>query len=90
VFESRNDAYVATPSPAGAGASLATPNAKDVVQTPFGSACASCHDSADAKLHMTQNGARLNVNRADVGTVAESCKVCHGAGATYDAAAVHK
>ncbi len=90
VFESRNDAYVANPSPAGAGASLATANAKDIVQTPFGGACASCHDSSDAKLHMQQNGARLNINREDVGPVAESCKVCHGAGATYDAAAVHK
>jgi OmcA/MtrC family decaheme c-type cytochrome len=90
VFESRNDAYVANPSPAGAGASLATANAKDTVRTPFGAACSSCHDSNDAKLHMQQNGAMLNVNRDAVGVVAESCKVCHGSGATYDAAVVHK
>jgi len=90
VFESRNDAYVATPTPAGAGASLATANAKDTVQTPFGSACASCHDSDLAKLHMRQNGSKLNVNRDEVGTVAESCRVCHGAGADFDAVKVHQ
>jgi OmcA/MtrC family decaheme c-type cytochrome len=90
VFESRNDAYVASPSPAGAGASLATANAKDTVQTPFGSACASCHDSDLAKLHMRQNGSKLNVNRDEVGTVAESCRVCHGAGADFDAVRVHQ
>jgi OmcA/MtrC family decaheme c-type cytochrome len=90
VFESRNDAYVANPSPAGAGASLATANAKDVVRTPFGAACSSCHDNSAAKAHMQQNGARLDVNREDVGVVAESCKVCHGAGADFDAAKVHK
>ena len=39
---------------------------------------------------MQQNGARLDVNREDVGTVAESCKVCHGAGADFDAAKVHQ
>ena len=90
VFESRNDDYVASPSPAGAGASLATANAKDVVRTPFGAACSSCHDNSAAKAHMQQNGARLDVNREDVGTVAESCKVCHGAGADFDAAKVHQ
>jgi len=90
VFESRNDAYVATPSPAGAGASLATANAKDVVQTPFAGACAACHDNGPAKSHMTLNGAKLNVNREDVGTIGESCQVCHGPGADFDAAKVHQ
>ena len=39
---------------------------------------------------MQQNGARLNVNRNSVGVIAESCQVCHGPGAEWDAASVHK
>ena len=90
VFESRNDAYVATPTPALAGTSLATANPQDTVQTPFGAACAACHDHPSAKAHMQQNGSRLNVNRNSVGVIAESCQVCHGPGSEWDAAAVHK
>jgi len=90
VFESRSDAYVATPTPALAGSSLASANPQDTVQTPFGGACAACHDHPSAKAHMQQNGSRLNVNRNSVGTIAESCQVCHGPGAEWDAAAVHK
>jgi OmcA/MtrC family decaheme c-type cytochrome len=90
VFESRSDAYVAAPTPALAGSSLASANPQDVVQTPFGSACAACHDHPSAKAHMTQNGARLSVSRNSVGTIAESCQVCHGPGAEWDAATVHK
>jgi len=90
VFESRNDAYVATPTTVLAGTSLATANPQDTVQTPFGGACAACHDSSAAKAHMTQNGSRLNVNRNSVGVIAESCQVCHGPGSEWDAAKVHK
>jgi OmcA/MtrC family decaheme c-type cytochrome len=90
VFESRSDPYVATPTPALAHASLAAANAQDTVQTPFGSACAACHDHPSAKAHIQQNGSRLNVNRNTVGTIAESCQVCHGPGAEWDAAKVHK
>ena len=90
VFESRSDAYVATPTPALAGTSLNTANPQDTVQTPFGGACAACHDSSAAKAHMTQNGSRLNVNRNSVGVIAESCQVCHGPGSEWDAAKVHK
>ena len=52
VFESRNDAYAAAPTPALAHASLAAANPQDTVQTPFGAACAACHDSPSAKAHM--------------------------------------
>ena len=90
VFESKNAAYVATPSAANAAASLASANADDVVQTPFGGACAACHDSSSAKAHMGQNGSKLNVSRTSVGVVAESCQVCHGPNAEWDAAKVHK
>jgi OmcA/MtrC family decaheme c-type cytochrome len=90
VFESRSDAYVAAPTPALAGSSLASANPQDTVQTPFGAACASCHDSSAARSHMQINGSRLNVNRSSVGVISESCQVCHGPGASYDAAVVHK
>jgi OmcA/MtrC family decaheme c-type cytochrome len=90
VFESRNDAFVAAPTPALAHASLAAANGQDTVQTPYGSACASCHDSSAARSHMQINGSRLNVNRSSVGVISESCQVCHGPGASYDAAVVHK
>jgi OmcA/MtrC family decaheme c-type cytochrome len=90
VFESRNDAFVAAPTPALAHASLAAANGQDTVQAPYGSACASCHDSSAARSHMQINGSRLNVNRSSVGVISESCQVCHGPGASYDAAVVHK
>jgi len=95
VFESRNDAFVAAPTPALAHASLATANAQDTVQTPFGAACAACHDHPSAKAHMQQNGARLGVTRTSTLTggafiSSESCQVCHGPGSEWDAATVHK
>jgi OmcA/MtrC family decaheme c-type cytochrome len=90
VFESKNAAYVTTPSPANAGASLATPNADDVMQTPFGAACYSCHDHPRAKAHMELNGAKFNVNRATAAGALEQCKICHAPGAEADPASVHK
>jgi hypothetical protein len=90
VFESRNAAYVATPTPALAGTSLATPNADDIVQTPFASTCFSCHDHPRAKAHMELNGAKLNVTRAAAQGAIEQCLICHSAGATGDPAVVHK
>jgi OmcA/MtrC family decaheme c-type cytochrome len=95
VFESKNAAYALTPTVANAKASLATANADDVVQTPFAAACAACHDSSPAKAHMAQNGAKLDVSRANALTggvfvSSEACQVCHGPGSEWDAAKVHK
>jgi OmcA/MtrC family decaheme c-type cytochrome len=90
VFESRNDTYATAPTPALAHASLAQANPLDTVQTPFAGACYACHDHPAARAHMLQNGALLNVNRNSVGTIAESCQVCHGPGAEFDAAKAHK
>ena len=72
-------------------ARASVPNDTDFVITPTGAACYACHDSADAKAHMEQNGAAINDNRSDVtasGSV-ETCSVCHGTGKTADLAVVH-
>jgi OmcA/MtrC family decaheme c-type cytochrome len=48
-----------------------------VRQGPATGACGSCHDSASAKAHFAANTA------TSIG--AESCNVCHGPGASYEA-----
>jgi OmcA/MtrC family decaheme c-type cytochrome len=67
------------------------PNDTDFVITPTTAACYACHDSADAKAHMEQNGAAINDNRSDVvaANPVETCSVCHGTGKTADLAVVH-
>jgi OmcA/MtrC family decaheme c-type cytochrome len=67
------------------------PNETDFVITPISAACYACHDSADAKAHMGQNGAAINDNRSDVvaASSVETCSVCHGTGKTVDLAVVH-
>ena len=66
-----------------------------LVNSPIASACASCHTTDYAKLHITQNGGSLYVTRASVRDAngklvnTETCLVCHGSGKVADAAAVH-
>jgi len=79
-----------TATPDLAKASLATANDTDSVRTAFGAACSSCHDNSAAKAHMQQNGAVIGGTRLQALGAAESCAVCHGPGAEYDAAQVHK
>jgi hypothetical protein len=86
----RSDTFMATPNVANATSSIVQPNGQDLVTTPFAAACVSCHDNTAAQSHMTQNGAKIWQPRNTVGSIAESCQVCHGSGATYDAAVVHK
>ena len=97
-YESVNAAYAAAivagnATPALAKASLATANATDTVTSPFTAACVSCHDSSAAKAHMTLNtlnGVAVQTTRAQAATQVESCATCHGAGADFDTAKVHK
>ncbi len=73
-----------------AKAALGTSNPADLMTTPFTAACVSCHSSATAKTHMTLNGGQVLVPRASLNLAGETCAICHGAGATYDPAKVHK
>jgi OmcA/MtrC family decaheme c-type cytochrome len=93
--ESINADYAAaiaggTATPALAKASLATANGTDAVITPFAAACVSCHDNTSAKGHMQTNGGLVNATRTQAVGNFESCAVCHGPGAAFDAAAVHR
>ncbi|OQA38154.1 MAG: hypothetical protein BWY56_00334 [Acidobacteria bacterium ADurb.Bin340] len=77
-------------SPADAKTALEQISPRDLMTTPFTASCASCHDSAPAAAHMKLNGGQILVPRAVLNNAGESCAVCHGAGAAYDSAKVHK
>jgi OmcA/MtrC family decaheme c-type cytochrome len=49
-----------------------------LVTSPITAACFSCHDTALAKAHMTQNGGAIYEARATALTKQETCLVCHG------------
>jgi mono/diheme cytochrome c family protein len=59
------------------------------VITPYAAACVSCHDSDASKAHMTANGGKINMERGTVIVADEQCVICHGAGRSADADAVH-
>jgi OmcA/MtrC family decaheme c-type cytochrome len=59
--------------------------------------CSSCHGTTEAAAHMSQNGAGFELTQLAIdlaqsspyGPGAESCSVCHGAGAQFDPALFH-
>jgi len=85
------------------GADPASP-LDDVNITPNASACSACHTSADARLHMEQNGGFFDACQGADGTISErvdtcggtpgptmseTCTVCHGPGRVADVRVVH-
>lgn len=52
--------------------------ANDRAVTPTAMVCSACHNSSQAKTHMTQNGALFDVPRDVADTAVEVCAVCHG------------
>ncbi len=65
----------------------------DVVVSPNTSVCSSCHTSAAAADHMTDNGGDFAAGKAAdsslISSGVESCVVCHGDGRAFDVQDVH-
>ena len=74
------------------GANAASP-VDDVAYTPNAAICASCHTTAQAKLHIEQNGGSFNATKNADGTsnqaAAETCAACHGPGKPVDVKVSH-
>ncbi len=78
----------------GKGATVTDTDASDnTVISPKASACSSCHDTADAKVHMTVTGGAVfgTATQADLGRgrVFETCDGCHQPGAMKPVDVVH-
>lgn len=68
--------------------------ADDLAITPNVAACVTCHTDSIAKAHMEQNGGVVTpsvIKNAAGQTIApaETCQVCHGAGASSDVKVMH-
>jgi OmcA/MtrC family decaheme c-type cytochrome len=58
--------------------------------TPLAATCASCHDDATAKAHMTSaGGAVFDGTQAQADNAIEACNVCHSNGDSADVETVH-
>ena len=78
----------------GKGATVTDTDASDnTVISPKASACSSCHDTADAKIHMTVTGGATfgTATQADLGKgkVFETCDGCHQPGAMMPVDGAH-
>ena len=58
----------------------------DAIRPPATASCTSCHDSPDAVTHALLNSI---INGPFQGDWSESCAVCHGPGAAFDATVAH-
>ena len=74
------------------GANAASP-VDDIAYTPNAAICSSCHTTAQAKLHIEQNGGSFNATKNADGTssqaAAETCATCHGQGKPVDVKVSH-
>ncbi|XOV90433.1 MAG: OmcA/MtrC family decaheme c-type cytochrome [Pseudomonadota bacterium] len=59
----------------------------DVMTSAASAVCSSCHDSALARTHMTQNGGDFMASENSANT--ETCAVCHGPGRLSDISVAH-
>jgi OmcA/MtrC family decaheme c-type cytochrome len=60
-----------------------------LVNSPITTACFSCHDSAQARAHMEDNGGSIYDPRSTALAKQETCMVCHASGRVADIAAMH-
>jgi OmcA/MtrC family decaheme c-type cytochrome len=73
---------------------LAADASDDLKISPTAAVCSSCHDGANARLHMRGAGGQFGVTQAAITAAAtsgngESCAICHGPGKTLDLKTVH-
>jgi OmcA/MtrC family decaheme c-type cytochrome len=62
----------------------------DLADSATAGACATCHDSTEAKDHMTSQGGSFGVPKTLVPSSAqEGCAFCHGAGRSFDTVVEH-
>ncbi|MCG8370978.1 MAG: hypothetical protein MJA32_10755, partial [Proteobacteria bacterium] len=65
----------------------------DVAISPNTAVCSSCHTDDLARNHMIQNGGDFTAGKDDTGamisTGSETCRLCHGPGASADTAVMH-
>ncbi len=74
------------------GANAASP-VDDIAYTPNAAICSSCHTTAQAKLHIENNGGSFTATKNADGTsneaAAETCANCHGPGKPSDVKVQH-
>ena len=75
-----------------AGPDLSTPLG-DTAVSPASAACASCHTSDSARVHMQLNGGTFDAIKTAESTIpaapVETCSICHGPGGVADVEDVH-
>ena len=63
-----------------------------LVNSPFASACSSCHDDVVSQSHIKANGGFIQATRGTAAALVntEQCVTCHGQGRTMDAVVIHQ